>query len=50
MGTVSDTEYIPRDAVDKVLLELEDRVINNPFALTANEGAKSSISFNERVQ
>lgn len=32
---MSDTEYIPRDAVDNVLLKLEDRVINNPFALIA---------------
>lgn len=35
MGTANDTEYIPREAVDNVLLKLEDRVINNPFALTA---------------
>lgn len=35
MGTVSDTEYIPRDTVDNVLLALEDRLKNNPFAFTA---------------
>lgn len=35
MGTVSNSEYISRDAVDNVLLELEDRLKNNPFALTA---------------
>lgn len=32
---MSYTEYIPRDTVDNVLLELEDRFKNNPFALTA---------------
>ena len=32
---MSDTEYIPRDAVDDVLLKLEERFISNPFALTA---------------
>lgn len=35
METVSYTEYIPRDTVDNVLLELEDRIKNNPFAFTA---------------
>lgn len=32
---MSDTKYISYDAVDNVLLELEHRVKNNPFALTA---------------
>ena len=32
---MSGTEYIPRDAVDDVLLKLEERFISNPFALTA---------------
>lgn len=32
---MSDTEYIPRDAVDNVLLKLEEITISNPFALTA---------------
>jgi hypothetical protein len=43
MGTVSNSEYISHDAVDTQLLAMEERFIDNPFALTAIAMAMNEI-------
>lgn len=40
---MSNTEYISRAAVDTKLLAMEERVIDNPFALTAIAMAMNEI-------
>lgn len=40
---MSNSEYISRDAVDTKLLAMEERFIDNPFALTAIAMAMNEI-------